>query len=375
SNEEDHARQRRLLSHAFSEKALHDHQAVMQRHVDILIQKLGELGAVDGVDMSQMYSYCAFDTIADMLFGASLNMLESTDYRPWAVALIGAVKTFALLPAIKASYPVLSATLRRIFVPEQLFKQRDLHGQYTRHFVDTRLESKTDNQDIWSFMVNRNGESKAIPLHEMYAIGGVLMGAGGETSSTLLSGLTYHLLKNPDKMATLTEEVRATFKGPSEMDSARLAQLPYLRACIQEGLRIYPPAATGMPRVVPPGGSVISGTNIAAGTTVYVSPFAAHRSSANFYEPDQFLPERWFEEPEEKYANDVLDVMQPFLYGPRNCIGKNLANIMMRRILANVLWHYDLELCPEVGKWDDQIVFTNWQKPPLMCKLKPVVRE
>lgn len=47
----------------------------------------------------------------------------------------------------------------------------------------------------------------------------------------------------------------------------------------------------------------------------------------------------------------------------------------MRLILANMLWHYDLELCPESEQWDDQLMYTIWEKHPLMCKLKPVVRD
>lgn len=46
----------------------------------------------------------------------------------------------------------------------------------------------------------------------------------------------------------------------------------------------------------------------------------------------------------------------------------------MRLILANVLWHFDLELCPQSRDWEDQKVYIIWEKNELMCKLKPVVR-
>lgn len=53
----------------------------------------------------------------------------------------------------------------------------------------------------------------------------------------------------------------------------------------------------------------------------------------------------------------------------------SLAYHEMRLILANTLWHFDLELCPESKNWQDQRVYIIWEKQPLMCKLKPAKRE
>lgn len=46
----------------------------------------------------------------------------------------------------------------------------------------------------------------------------------------------------------------------------------------------------------------------------------------------------------------------------------------MRLILAKVLWHLDLELCPESKNWIDHKVLIMWDKPDLMVTVKPVVR-
>ena len=72
-------------------------------------------------------------------------------------------------------------------------------------------------------------------------------------------------------------------------------------------------------------------------------------------------------------ANSGLDraVLQPFHVGPRNCVGRNLALAEMRVILAKMLWHFDLELCPESKDWAvDQQIKVLWVKPELMCKVK-----
>lgn len=46
----------------------------------------------------------------------------------------------------------------------------------------------------------------------------------------------------------------------------------------------------------------------------------------------------------------------------------------MRLLISTVLLHFDLELCAESKGWSDQKVYTLWEKHPLMCMLKEVVK-
>lgn len=62
--------------------------------------------------------------------------------------------------------------------------------------------------------------------------------------------------------------------------------------------------------------------------------------------------------------------MQAFSYGPRNCLGQNMAMHEMRVILAKVFFDFDIELCKDSLKWADQKVFALWEKEPLMCCVK-----
>jgi cytochrome P450 len=87
----------------------------------------------------------------------------------------------------------------------------------------------------------------------------VLLIAGSETTATLLSGVTYLLLRNSDTMARLTKEVRATFKSEDEIDFISVNKLTYMLACLNEALRHYPPVPIALPRVVPKGGRHIAG--------------------------------------------------------------------------------------------------------------------
>jgi cytochrome P450 len=118
-------------------------------------------------------------------------------------------------------------------------------------------------------------------------------------------------------------------------------------------------------------------------TTVSVTQFAAFRSPTNFRAPDDFIPERWISS---EYDSDSKGALQPFSLGPRNCVGKkyvtslhystrlclrlhSLAYHETRLIVASILHRFDMNLCAESKNWNDQKVYTLWNKPPLMVTL------
>ena len=103
---------------------------------------------------------------------------------------------------------------------------------------------------------------------------------------------------------------------------AEVHSLPYLNAVIEETLRIYPPAALSLTRIVPPGGAIICSKKIPAGTGVGVTSWAATHSPKNFTAPEEFAPDRWLDDP--RFAGDDRQASQPFSMGARNCVGKKL---------------------------------------------------
>jgi cytochrome P450 len=83
--------------------------------------------------------------------------------------------------------------------------------------------------------------------------------AGSETTATLLSGLTYLLATNQHTLVRVAKEVREAFNSEAEINLSSVGSLPYLSACINEAMRLYPPVAIGMPRITPSGGATIDG--------------------------------------------------------------------------------------------------------------------
>ena len=205
---------------------------------------------------------------------------------------------------------------------------------------------------------------------EIISSASVLIIAGSETTATLLSGATYHLLQNPAKMARLQDEVRSAFGSLDEMTLISTSKLPYLHAVIEESLRMYPPVADMLPRRTPAEGEMVAGQWVPGNTVVGVHHWSTYRDPKNFAQPDTFAPERFLPDAPSEFAQDRKDALQPFSWGPRNCLGKNLAYNEMRSILARVVFAFDMQLCPESQNWTDQKTWIVWEKPPLMVQLR-----
>lgn len=73
--------------------------------------------------------------------------------------------------------------------------------------------------------------------------------------------MTHWLLKTPRVLDKLTKEVR-TIKSADELVQDRLVKLPYLNACINEALRIFPPVPGSNLRAVPKGGAKVCGYDL-----------------------------------------------------------------------------------------------------------------
>ncbi|GME30911.1 Cytochrome p450 protein [Neofusicoccum parvum] len=363
---EEHGRFRKIFSNAFSDKSLRLQEPLIRKYVDELIVNLKRAArdSSNVQDLVKWYNCATFDIIADLVFGEPLGLLDNSELSPWVHAIFGNMKTGAILAAT-VEYPLVAALIR-FLTPKSLIEQQALHRKHTSDRVDKKLRSASTRPDIWNLAL-QNSRGK-LTLPEQYANADVLMVGGSETTATLLSGLTYLFLRHPDKMKKAVEEVRAlpadqlTFQG--------VARLPYLQACLDETLRWYPPVPTAMPRAAPRGGNAVLGTWIPEGTTLLIPHYAAYHSPVNFRDPDSFVPERWL--PGGGYDSDRKEVLQPFSHGPRNCLGKNLAYHEMRIIMANILWHFDLELCSESKGWSDQKTYILWQKSPLWVKVKPI---
>ena len=321
-NDADHSRQRRAMSHAFSEKALREQEHLLKSHINILIDHCRAQAKNESkVNLSDWFKYLTFDIIGDLSFGESFDCLKNSDYHPYISCMMGALKFIAFQSATMRFPPidVLLTSLTRIYIPESIKKAKETLFGIARDKLDRRLAKETTRPDFLSYILKHNDE-KGMTDREILQNAVNFIGAGSETTANLVCAATYLLLTHPACLETIRSELQEAFRTKEDINTLDLAKLPYFQAVVDESLRIYPPALAGQARRMYPQGDTVSGYWVPGHTGIQLNVYAASHSTMNFRDPEKFVPERWLGD--ERYQNDRRDVLQPFSIGARNCIGK-----------------------------------------------------
>jgi cytochrome P450 len=219
-------------------------------------------------------------------------------------------------------------------------------------------------KDFFYYLLNaRDPETgKGLATKELWGEANVLMIAGSDTTSTSLAAAIFYLVRNTAALEKLKNEVRSQFNDVEEIVmGAQLNQLTYLKACIDEAMRLAPAVPGSIPREASDPVVTVDELTLTEGTGCGTSPYTIHRTPAYYREPLAYLPERWIEGSVCKTADSAWTVEKeevelarkafcPFSIGPRGCIGKSMALMEMRVTLARVLYLFDFELADSAGE-------------------------
>ncbi len=168
----------------------------------------------------------------------------------------------------------------------------------------------------------------------------VPVNAGSVTTAIAVNNVMYLLLKNPRCLSVLREELDANLGDELVSPYPKVRHLPYLRACLDEALRIYPPTPFNLPRSTPAEGANIMGEWIAGGTSVGMSSYVAHRDEKIFPDPERFYPERWLSE----QGKEIQPYFLTFSAGARGCLGRNISYLEQYILTATMVHRYDFSL-------------------------------
>ncbi|KAF7943656.1 uncharacterized protein EAE97_005727 [Botrytis byssoidea] len=161
SNDVEHARIRRALSHAFSEASLREQEPLMNVYFDLLTQKLYEQidsPSNDKVNIVRFFNFTTFDLIGDLCFAESFDALRTQEYNSWIANIFKGLK-FARLFRVMRAYPLLGIPiLAMLALFSALQKARHRHIQYTQDKTARRLDTVTDRSDFMSYILRHNDE-------------------------------------------------------------------------------------------------------------------------------------------------------------------------------------------------------------------------
>lgn len=379
ASEKDHARFRKILAPAFSEKSTQMQQSLVQSSIDLLIQKLHQAITDDSsetatvVDFLKWLNYTTFDIIGGIIWSSSFGCLHEERYHPW-IQVISQFKTALIVGAFKF-YPPLDDIITFI-TPKSALADLMQVWKTTEEKVAQRLAMKKDLPDVISHILVVNDSVSALHMsREEIEINAMMLVVGGsESVTTVLVGITNYLLREKSKLQALIDEVRSTFQDEGAITGYSVSTLPYLNAVLQEGLRMCPTIPDGMRREVSTGGATVAGEFLPRGTVVSIPQWAAYQSPSNFQSPASFIPERWLTGPQKSFSSfsrDRKDAFNPFSLGPHNCPGQNLAYLEMRLILARIVWNFDMEIPKgaELPEWGKQNIYWFWEKEPTCVKI------
>lgn len=359
-----HGRKRRVMSHAFSDAALKGVEDFVLEHVSNYINALTDrfnrnkettvlhtdTTWTEPKNISKWSTYLGFDVMGDLSFGRGFGMLtgEKPQNRDAPDLLMQAAKRHNTT----GPFPWLHQSGFDRILFRKLNLDRDRYLAFSRSQVAERVQSNdifdSKRKDFFYYLLHSKDPEtgEGLSKQELWGESNTLIIAGSDTTSTTITSTIFYLLHNPTTLARLQREIRSAFNS---VDSIRIGpalnDCKYLRACIDEALRLSPPVGAILPRFTLPGGIDVMGEHIPAGVGVGCPIYAMHHHKDYVSNAFEYRPERWLHsECDEEENQKLLSVFNPFSIGSRGCIGKPMAYMEMTLALSRLLWKYDMRL-------------------------------
>jgi cytochrome P450 len=154
----------------------------------------------------------------------------------------------------------------------------------------------------------------------------------------------FHIVTSPKAYSKLQAEIDAATSGrqiSSPITDAEAKTLPYLQACIKEGLRIWPPVTGLISKEALEGGDFIHKQFIPAGTKVAYCAWGVFRDKTIWGDDaNSYRPERWLEADEDRLK--LMESTAEILFSPGRwqCLGKSIALIELNKVFVEVSFHF-----------------------------------
>ena len=235
---------------------------------------------------------------------------------------------------------------------------RDLSGAVgerddaNRTVVDLALNEYLDEQPGSNAARSMDADFKRFAVSQMK----VFILAGHDTTSSTLCYVYHTLLHNPLALQRVRAEHDDIFgsdltqtKTAITANPHALNRLLFTLAVIKETLRLYPPASAT--REGEPGFCLTQDGHQypTEGSTIWCAHQDMHREPLYWPQPDSFIPERWLV-PDGDPLHPIKGAWRPFEWGPRNCIGQELALLELKLVMVMTLRNFNIAASYDV--WD-----------------------
>ncbi|KAM6937444.1 cholesterol side-chain cleavage enzyme, mitochondrial [Xenentodon cancila] len=316
-------------------------------------------------DLSQELFKYALESVSSVLYGERLGlMLDYID--PDAQHFIDCITLM-----FRTTSPML-------YIPPGLL--RSVGAKVWRDHVEAwdGIFNQADRciQNIYRQLRQDTGTSKKYPgvlasllmldklsIEDIKASVTELMAGGVDTTSITLLWTLYELARHPNLQEELRAEVAAARAASQGDMQEMLKRIPLVKGALKETLRLHP-VAVSLQRYIAED-IIIQNYHIPAGTLVQLGLYAMGRDPKVFFRPEQYQPSRWLRT-ETHYFRSL-----GFGFGPRQCLGRRIAETEMQIFLIHMLENFRVEKQRHV---DVQSTFELILLPekPIILTLKPL---
>ncbi|PSR87482.1 Cytochrome P450 94B3 like [Actinidia chinensis var. chinensis] len=339
--------QRKLASHEFSAKSLQDYvvNTLVEEVENKLFPKMESLGE-KVVDLQELLRGFAFNIVCRVSLG-----IDPCNLDPFlsVSSLATAFNVASEMCARRSLEPVfvIWKIKRMIGVgSERRLREaiEEIHAFVTKIIHDKREAIGKDGvilgEDLLTKMILAGHDEKF--LRDMMIS---FIMAGRDTTSAAMTWLFYLLSRHPEAEQEVMKEV-SFVEDERLLHYEELKEMNFLKACICESMRLFPPVAWDSKHAIAddllPDGTVVRG-----GDRVTYFPYGMGRMKALWGEDRfEFKPERWFLEPDQEGRGGLKKVcpyqFPVFQAGPRVCLGKEMAFIQMKYVVASILKRFEI---------------------------------
>ena len=357
------------MSHTFSAKSIGQFEQYIHANLELFLQRWTEISKTQknpktgyaSIDALHWFNYLAFDVIGDLAFGAPFGMLDkgkdiaevrkTPDSKPTYVPAVEVLNRRGEVSGTLGCYPQLKPYAK--YLPDSFFSKGLEAVENLAGIATARVLTRLENPDIGRvdllarLMEGKDEHGEKLGRAELTAEALTQLIAGSDTTSNTSCALLYWCVKTPGVVKKLQEELDKVI-GEGVPQYEQIKDITYVQNVIKETLRIHSTSSLGLPRLTPmkspdnpdPAPVEILGYSFPPGTALSVPSYTIHHSKEIWgADADEFNPDRW-----EKATERQQNAFIPFSYGPRSCVGRNVAEMEMTCIVATVFRNFEFQL-------------------------------
>ncbi|XP_060662992.1 probable cytochrome P450 28a5 [Drosophila nasuta] len=313
------------------------------------------LGAPEGINAKEMCLNFTSEMVTDCVLG-----LKAESFSDNPTPIMGHIKDLFLQPwtflvnfLLITTFPILRPffKLRFIAVKTERFFVSLMQAAIDARRAQQAANAKFERQDFLDYLIQL-GKKKNLDTRHLTAHTMTFLLDGFETTAGVLSHLLLLLGRDEQVQQRLREELVSHLNAEGVIEFDKLNELPFLDACVQESIRIFPPGFVSN-KVCTESIELPNKTGenftVERGTTVIVPHYCYMMDEDNFPNPEAFQPDR-FMQPDALKTFRERGVYMGFGDGPRICLGMRFGLAQIKAAVVELITKFDVRVNPKTRK-------------------------